>query len=39
MFLTTEAAVSAIPKEWDDTPTMPVWMGGMWWMGWMPWMM
>ena len=39
MFLTTEAAVSEIPKPESDTPQMPAWMGGMWGMGWMGGMM
>ncbi len=37
MFLTTEAAITDIPKKDDDAPAwggMP-WMGGMWGMGWM----
>lgn len=35
MFLTTEAALTEIPKKEDETPPMPWWMWGMW----MPWMM
>lgn len=34
MFLTTEAAITDIPKK--EEPAMPMW-GWMWWM-WMPWM-
>ena len=38
MFLTTEAAITDIPKKEEDTTPawgwMP-WMGGMWWMSWM----
>ncbi len=36
MFLTTEAAISEIPKDEPDTPAMPGWMGWMWGMGGMP---
>ena len=36
MFLTTEAAVTTIPKK-DDAPAVPMgWMGWMWGMWWMP---